>query len=117
MSTIDRRGLLTDFLPGAAVAAAGLVSVDIISSTKAAVASPLAPTIFVKPDDMTENIQVATREVRIIDVGGLVVGRRPSAASSAGIIAGENAAATAERCAMSCHLMLTANGTRAIPAN
>ena len=64
MSTIDRRSLLTDFLPGAAVAAAGLVSVDIISSTKAAVASPLAPTIFVKPNDMTEKIQVAAHDPR-----------------------------------------------------
>jgi hypothetical protein len=64
MSTIDRRSLLTDLLPGAAVAAAGLVSVDIISSTRAAVASPLASTIFVKPNDMTEKIQVAAHDPR-----------------------------------------------------
>jgi hypothetical protein len=64
MSTIDRRSLLTDFLPGAAVAAAGLVSVDIISSASAAVASPLASTIFVKPNDMTEKIEVAAQDPR-----------------------------------------------------
>jgi hypothetical protein len=64
MSTIDRRSLLANFLPGAAVAAAGLVSVDIVSSARAAVASPLASAIFVKPNDMTEKIQVAAQDPR-----------------------------------------------------